>query len=152
MIVVARQWTGGGGVLGLSLIQRAGDWSYSMYLWHWPIWVFALSWLSLRGYPVGVTQKISMVLATLALSVVSYYCVEQPFRARRDLWTPPRLLAGSGLALASLLVFLPLAFLSTACEENAIPANGVRRIVLGWVCVLHPREGRQCVFNAARRG
>jgi peptidoglycan/LPS O-acetylase OafA/YrhL len=91
MVVAARQGTGEGGLLGLSAVQRIGDWSYSIYLWHWPIWVFALSWLAVRGYDVGVAQKIAMVLASLALGALSYRYVEQPVRTRRDFWTPRRL-------------------------------------------------------------
>ena len=95
MIVAARQGTRDGGWLGLSPIQRVGDWSYSIYLWHWPIWVFALSWLSVRGYGVGATQKMLMVLASLALGALSYRYVEQPVRIQRDFWTSRRLLTGS---------------------------------------------------------
>src|SRR5258708_16321 len=72
LIVAARQGTGGGGPLAIAPLQRVGDWSYSIYLWHWPIWVFALSWLALRGYGVGATQKISIALASPALGAVSY--------------------------------------------------------------------------------
>jgi len=35
LIVAARQQAYG--LLGLPLIQRLGDWSYSIYLWHWPV-------------------------------------------------------------------------------------------------------------------
>jgi peptidoglycan/LPS O-acetylase OafA/YrhL len=38
MIIAARQGSRKGGLLGVSAIQRVGDWSYSIYLWHWPIW------------------------------------------------------------------------------------------------------------------
>ena len=112
MIVGARQGAGTGGLLAISPIQRIGDWSYSIYLWHWPIWVFALSWLSLRGYGVDATQKILMILASLALGVISYRFVEQPVRLRRDFWTPRRLWASSGAALALSLGFVALAFLN----------------------------------------
>ena len=112
MIVAARQGAGEGSLLGLSPIQRIGDWSYSIYLWHWPIWVFALSWLAVRGYDVGGAQKIMMVLASLALGALSYRYVEQPVRIRRDFWTPRRLLAGSGVSFALLASFVSLAFLN----------------------------------------
>ena len=116
---------------GLSAIQRVGDWSYSIYLWHWPIWVFALSWLSVRGYGVGATQKTLMVLASLALGAISYRYVEQPVRIRRDFWTPRRLLAGSAVAFALLAGFVSLAFLNNGfpgrLPEYLLPAELARR-------------------------
>lgn len=84
LIVAARQQADGGGLLGLPFIQRVGDWSYSIYLWHWPVWVFALTWLSFRGYEVNAAEKIMMVVASLGLGVASYCLVEQPVRKRRD--------------------------------------------------------------------
>jgi peptidoglycan/LPS O-acetylase OafA/YrhL len=112
MIVGARQWTGQASLLAMPPIQRLGDWSYSIYLWHWPIWVFALGWLSLRGYDVNATQKTLMVLASLALSVLSYRYVEQPIRLRRDIWTPRRLVTSSGATFALLAGFVAAAFLT----------------------------------------
>jgi peptidoglycan/LPS O-acetylase OafA/YrhL len=130
MIVSARQGTGEG-FLGLPPIQRVGDWSYSIYLWHWPIWVFALNWLSLRGYGVDAVQKILIVLASLALGAVSYRYVEQPFRTRRDIWTPRRLMASSGVVFSLLLGFTILAFLNTGfpsrLPDYLLPAELARR-------------------------
>ena len=123
MIVAARQGTRGGGWLGLSPIQRVGDWSYSIYLWHWPIWVFALSWLSIRGYGVGATQKMLMVLASLALGALSYRYVEQPVRIRRDLWTSRRLLTGSGISFAVLAGFVSLGFLNRGAARVPVPSR-----------------------------
>ena len=108
-----------------------GDWSYSIYLWHWPIWVFALSWLSVRGYGVSATQKTLMVLASLALGAASYRYIEQPVRIRRDFWTHRRLLAGSGVSFAFLAGFVSLAFLNdgfpTRLPEYLLPAELARR-------------------------
>ncbi|HEY0852874.1 MAG TPA: acyltransferase family protein [Bradyrhizobium sp.] len=131
MIVAARQGAGKGGLLGLSPVQRIGDWSYSIYLWHWPIWVFALNWLSLRGYEVGSAQKIAMALASLALGALSYRYVEQPVRTQRDYWTTRRLLAGSGISFAVLAGFVSLAFLNHGfpgrLPEYLLPAELARR-------------------------
>ena len=131
MIVAARQGNGEGGFLGMLPIQRVGDWSYSIYLWHWPIWVFALSWLSLRGYGVDATQKTLMVLASLALGAVSYRYVEQPVRIRRDIWTPRRLMVSSGVVFSLMLGFTILAFLNTGfpnrLPEYLLPAELARR-------------------------
>jgi peptidoglycan/LPS O-acetylase OafA/YrhL len=112
LIVAARQQANGGGVLGLPLIQRVGDWSYSIYLWHWPIWVFALSWLSFRGYEVNTAEKILMVVASLALGAASYYLVEQPVRKRRDYWTERRLVTSATVVFCALLAFTTTAFLN----------------------------------------
>ncbi|QHO75102.1 hypothetical protein ACH79_23040 [Bradyrhizobium sp. CCBAU 051011] len=131
MIVAARQGTGEGGLLALSPIQRIGDWSYSIYLWHWPIWVFALGWLAVRGYDVGSAQKIVMVLASLALGALSYRYVEQPVRMQRDFWTPRALLTASGVSFAVFAGFVSLAFLNHGfpgrLPDYLLPAELARR-------------------------
>ncbi|UPK06836.1 acyltransferase family protein [Bradyrhizobium sp. 170] len=131
MVVAARQGAGEGSLLGLSPVQRIGDWSYSIYLWHWPIWVFALSWLAVRGYEVASVQKIAMVLASLALGALSYRYVEQPVRMQRDFWTPRRLLTASSVSFAVFAGFVSLAFLTHGfpgrLPEYLLPAELARR-------------------------
>jgi len=108
LIVASRQQ----GLLGLRLIQRVGDWSYSIYLWHWPIWVFALTWLSFRGYEVNAAEKIMMVVVSLALGAASYHLVEQPIRKRCDYWTARRLVTSASIVFCVLLAFTTTAFLN----------------------------------------
>jgi peptidoglycan/LPS O-acetylase OafA/YrhL len=131
MIIAARRGSGEGSLLGVSAIQRVGDWSYSIYLWHWPVWVFALSWLSVRGLGVDATQKTLMVLVSLTLGAISYRYVEQPFRIRRDFWTPRRLLTGSAVSFALLAGFVSLTFLNKGfpgrLPEYLLPAELARR-------------------------
>jgi peptidoglycan/LPS O-acetylase OafA/YrhL len=131
MIVAARQGTSPASWLGLSPIQWLGDWSYSIYLWHWPIWVFAVSWLSLRGENVSATQKVLMMVLTVAVSAASYHCVEQPFRMRRDFWTLRRMLASSSAAFALLVGFVAIAFLNdgipSRLPEYLLPAELARK-------------------------
>jgi peptidoglycan/LPS O-acetylase OafA/YrhL len=131
MIIAARQGAGEGGLLGLSPVQRIGDWSYSIYLWHWPTWVFALSWLAVRGYDVGSAQKIAMVGASLALGALSYRYVEQPVRTQRDFWTARRLLTVSSASFGVFVGFVSLAFLTHGfpgrLPEYLLPAELARR-------------------------
>ncbi len=63
-----------------------GDWSYSIYLWHWPLIVFTgLLW------PNSVVALCLALAATIAISVASYTWVEQPIRTLHSLhrgqWT-----------------------------------------------------------------
>ncbi|MFG3598130.1 acyltransferase family protein [Bradyrhizobium sp. RDI18] len=131
LIVAARQQADGGGLLGLPLIQRVGDWSYSIYLWHWPIWVFALSWLSFRGYDVNAREKMLMLAASILLGAASYYLVEQPVRKRRDFWTERRLVSSASIAFCLLIAFTATAFLNNGfpmrLPEYLLAAEEARR-------------------------
>ena len=55
---------------------RIGDWSYSIYLWHWPLIVFAaLLW------PHNPLAPALAALLSFAPAIASYVWVEQPIRA-----------------------------------------------------------------------
>jgi peptidoglycan/LPS O-acetylase OafA/YrhL len=131
MVVAARQGTGSTSWLRFSPIQRLGDWSYSIYLWHWPIWVFAVSWLSLRGENVNATHKMLMLVLTIVLSAESYHYVEQPVRMRRDFWTHRRMLASSSAVFAVFAGFIAIAFLDegipSRLPQYLLPAELARK-------------------------
>ena len=83
-------------LVGLGLV------SYSLYLWHWPLLVFA-RYYSL-GEPAPVLRLL-IVLAALLLAWASWAMVERPFRRRAWLVGRPALFAGctaSGLAMCGL--------------------------------------------------
>lgn len=102
----------------LGFLQRIGDWSYSIYLWHWPIWVFALSWLAFRGYPLTFSAKLLIAITSIALGAASYVLVEQPTRRRRDILPDSRLM---GVATASFCLLL--AFTVTAFTSHGFPSR-----------------------------
>lgn len=54
---------------------KFGDWSYSIYLWHWPLIVFAVCLWPQSPLAAPIAAVISMVPA-----LVSYHWVEQPLR------------------------------------------------------------------------
>ena len=67
-------------LLGRGPLLAIGRWSYSIYLWHWPIFILAAD---ARGHTVSGRGKIALAVATVALGGVTYHVVEQPFRTSR---------------------------------------------------------------------
>lgn len=53
--------------------------SYSLYLWHWPIFVFVRYYLV---RPLSRSEAATAVAATFALAVLSWRYIERPFRDR----------------------------------------------------------------------
>jgi peptidoglycan/LPS O-acetylase OafA/YrhL len=113
MIVGSRQETSGSKLLAAYPIQRIGDWSYSIYLWHWPIWVCALIWASLRGYSMDAGLQAILVFASLVIGAMSYRLIEQPFRTRKEIWTPQRMMRSSVGVFVLFLTFTIAAFVTT---------------------------------------
>ena len=54
-----------------------GRLSYALYLWHWPVFIFCTSE---RLDVDGLTLTAVRMAITLALSIASYYLIEQPIR------------------------------------------------------------------------
>ncbi|ESQ83580.1 hypothetical protein AEAC466_12965 [Asticcacaulis sp. AC466] len=79
----------------------SGDISYSLYLWHWPMLVFARLLFGESLWP-----SLAAVALAFGLAVLSWRYIEQPFLAGRP--RRPFALAGGAMAvsiLAALLVF-----------------------------------------------
>src|SRR5205085_276263 len=67
-------------LLGRAPMQVVGRMSYSLYLWHWPILIFAPLAL---GHALSTGQVLLAIALAFALSAVTYVAVEQPFRRQR---------------------------------------------------------------------
>ena len=104
LIAFATKATPLGRILALPPLVRIGRISYSAYLWHWPILVFA----RLRfGDALGPVPLAGLIGATFLLSYLSWRFVEQPFRHRgAGAPVPMRaflaILATTGVALVAL--------------------------------------------------
>ena len=81
-----------GSVLRWRLSIGVGLISYSLYLWHWPIYVL-LSWT--EGWPLGLVPVAGGMLLSLALAVLSYRYVELPVRTNRLRFPPSTIAVGS---------------------------------------------------------
>jgi peptidoglycan/LPS O-acetylase OafA/YrhL len=67
-------------LLSAAPLVRVGDWSYSIYLWHWPCIVFATLLWPEAGHARTIAAACSFVPA-----LASYRWVERPFRTLRPL-------------------------------------------------------------------
>ncbi len=82
-------------VVGVGLI------SYSLYLWHWPLLVFARI---IANAPLTLPQALLVVLGSLVLAFLTWSFVESPWRRQ----APPPQLKHLGYAAAPLAVILLL--------------------------------------------
>ncbi len=63
-------------VLGLALMQRGGELSYSLYLWHWPVFVLPVAAFG----ELGGWTRAGLVVVAVALAWATYTLVENPMR------------------------------------------------------------------------
>jgi hypothetical protein len=70
--------------------------SYSLYLWHWPLMVFAA--YPTGGLSVPAGRRAFVLLVSFPFAYLSWRFVETPFRKRRVLGSVRSLLAGAGAA------------------------------------------------------
>ncbi|HEV8060001.1 MAG TPA: acyltransferase family protein, partial [Gemmataceae bacterium] len=100
-------------VLSLAPLTFIGKISYSLYLWHWPLIVFADRYLSYGA--LTWHARIGIVATAVFAAYASWRWVEQPFRARPGAgarsWSRAKifLAAGGGTAALALMGVVVLA-------------------------------------------
>ena len=87
--------------LGLWPLAFVGLISYSLYLWHWPLLVFA-HYYNIRE--LSGAQTASIVIVSFVLAVLSWAYVEQPFRRKPIRISREMLFAGAATAIAVFVV------------------------------------------------
>lgn len=84
-------------VLRAEPLQHVGAWSYSLYLWHWPIFVLVEAKF---GSPTLLGWILLVALAT-ALSALTFTAIEHPVRVNE--WLSLRSMRSVGVGLGSVL-------------------------------------------------
>jgi len=74
--------------------------SYSLYLWHWPLLVFAEY---LKIDELTPVESASVLVAAIVISIASWRYVEQPFRRRDGAFPRRRLFRWAGAAMTAAL-------------------------------------------------
>jgi len=140
-------WAGRGSLLEAAgrvrIVSLLGRYSYSIYLWHWPLIILAPQVL---GEPPGFAWRVGIALLTFFLAMLSTHCVEDPIRFS------PRLLGGNrrkrviaAYSVASLLLVLTAAFAPLYAEsirQASLPATPGQMVSSGTSPGARPIAGR----------
>ena len=110
-----------------------GKRSYSLYLWHWPIWVM---FNGAAMHDTGADLWTVRIFLTVLVSTLSYKYVEQPIRnsslsGRQLLASMGPVAAGVGAMVIMLPPVLPVALGSRPVLLGAPPLGGPTRTALG---------------------
>jgi peptidoglycan/LPS O-acetylase OafA/YrhL len=84
--------------LSIAPVVWVGLISYSLYLWHWPVIMFAKYGLLL---PLNDNIRLIIVVVATLLAVVSWYFIERPFRKMPKTVSNRTVLLGAGGAIAT---------------------------------------------------
>ncbi len=87
LVLAAREAASSQWLFNNWLVQRAGDMSYSLYLWHWPLIVFAKQYASIFDRSLTVFEIGGLLLLTIILALLSWRFVETPIRRNKLLWS-----------------------------------------------------------------
>ncbi|SNR52405.1 acyltransferase family protein [Puniceibacterium sediminis] len=99
MVILCGEGTRAGAILGWRPIRWIGLISYSLYLWHWPLIVFARD----GGWLNGLASQSAVVVISILMAWLSWRFIELPFRDK--IRVPRRsIMAGSAIGMAAVTV------------------------------------------------
>ncbi|CAN5254961.1 SGNH hydrolase domain-containing protein [soil metagenome] len=99
---------GAGRILGLAPMRAMGRISYSWYLWHWPVLIFAPFVL---GHPLGLPSRLLAVVASAGLAWLTLRFLENPVRFAPPIRTSPWRSFAVGAMATAIAVCVGLALL-----------------------------------------
>jgi peptidoglycan/LPS O-acetylase OafA/YrhL len=110
-------------LLSARAVVLVGLASYSLYLWHWPIIVFARHLLGLRDLGVWA---VPVLLLSLGAAWLSYIWVERPFRSRSTFAWSRAAIFGGCAAIAAAIVVVGAVGLHRRGWESRWPETALR--------------------------
>jgi peptidoglycan/LPS O-acetylase OafA/YrhL len=100
-----------------NVVRFFGQISYSLYLWHWPLFTFAR--FSKTSLVLGPLDKIALFALTVAISYLSWRFIEQPFRLKSLGQTHRAAFATAGLATMVLLAGSAVGIVASQTPSDA---------------------------------
>lgn len=91
-----------GRILSLRPITFTGTISYSLYLWHWPIFAYT-NYYTLT--PLPTSYRVGLIVLVFFLAILTWKYIETPFRKKRVGATRFSLYAFTGIGLATIFSF-----------------------------------------------
>ena len=124
--------------------------SYSLYLWHWPVWVYFRIYIN-SGQPAA-GEAVALAAVSIVLAILSYRYVEQPFRRKR--WSASRTVS-AGLACI-MIIFCASMYVDSAdgLPQRLPPqAQAMRSLEVMWEWPCQDQRidvipGLHCVFGS----
>ncbi len=123
LVVILRASERLNGALATRALAHVGDYSYSLYLVHWPIIAFMKNAWTGSDPVVSLPWRVATLLLSLVAGYALYRLVEAPIR-RRSALPSIALLMKAGLASVLLAAFIPL---FVALRPAAVDFNTLRR-------------------------
>ena len=141
----------------LSVLRPIGLISYSLYLWHWPVWVMYRIYIN-SGTPL-VQETIALTAVSILLAFLSWRFVEQPMRTRP--WPPVRTVQAGLAACTAIFCAAMYIYRADGQPERVPEAYAMRSLdaMWEWPCPKYGQlpqlAGQYCFFgkpwNEAKR-
>ena len=137
------KWNPATRLLSLAPFTFVGRISYSLYLWHWPLIVFADKYRPFGE--LGTFHKIGVFAFSLVAAFVSWRWIEQPFRTRKFPISRTVVYGAAAASIASLGVIGALAQITNGWPER-VP--GIAAVSIAPQLAAERRDTRWQEFNA----